>query len=78
MTRIHSSVTLLTSRGALVGSRASTLFSSDVSKQPTASDLRVTKSVHVDAKVIGLYLTGRLTEFDQSQRWMRKKLKCLS
>jgi hypothetical protein len=47
------------SRGILVDSRASTVFSSDVSEKPSASDLRVIKSVHVDVKVIGLYLTGK-------------------
>ena len=36
----------------------SVLFSSEVSEERTAYDLRVTKSVHVDAKVIGSYLTG--------------------
>jgi hypothetical protein len=37
----------------------SVLFSSDVSEEPTAPDLRVTTFIHADAKLIGFYLTGK-------------------
>ena len=48
----------------------SVLFSSDVSEEHTASELREKKIIRVDAKVIGLCLTGnfngirQITEMD--------------